>query len=98
MKINMKGRTNRQILDSPSPQQGVPELISGLTGLCVYVFPRIIDGAIIYSIYYIFFSHKKRAIIRGRLFDYFNQILLTGIRLLNISFYYLIESKYDHIK
>ena len=64
MKINMKGRTNRQILDSPSPQQGVPELISGLTGLCVYVFPRIIDGAIIYSIYYIFFRIK-----RGRLFE-----------------------------
>ena len=95
----MKGRTNRKIPDSPSPQQGVPELISGLTGLCVYVFPRITDGAMIYSIYYFFFFRIKRgAIIRGRLFDYFNQILLTGIRLLNISFYYLIESKYDHIK
>ena len=49
-----------------------------------------------HPVYTLFFRIK-----RGQLFetgDYFNQILLTGIRLLNISFYYLIESKYDHIK
>ena len=65
--------------------------------MCVCISSNNRRGDYIQYILY-FFSHKKGAIIRGRLFDYFNQILLTGIRLLNISFYYLIESKYDHIK
>ena len=34
---NMKGIFSRQISDSP-PAQGAPELISGLTRLCVYLF------------------------------------------------------------
>ena len=59
------------------------------------VFPRIIAGAIIP------FSHQRgviilvKALIRGRqLF----QILLTGIRELNIFFHYPVKSKSYHNK
>ena len=34
----LKWITSRQIRDSPPPQQGASDPISGLTGLCVYLF------------------------------------------------------------
>ena len=43
---NMKGIFSRQISDSP-PAQGAPELISGLTRLCVYLFLSIFLSSII---------------------------------------------------
>ena len=43
---NMKGIFSRQISDSP-PAQGAPELISGLTRLCVYLFLPIFLSSII---------------------------------------------------
>ena len=43
---NMKGIFSRQILDSP-PAQGAPELISGLTRLCVCLFLPIFLSSII---------------------------------------------------
>ena len=53
------------------------------------VFPRIIaEGDY-------FLSHPNWTIIRGR---WLFQMLLTGIRALNILFYYPITSKNDHIK
>ena len=43
---NMKGIFSRQISDSPTPQRA-PELISGLTRLCVYLFLPIFLASII---------------------------------------------------
>lgn len=46
---NMKGIFSRQISDSP-PAQGAPELISGLTRLCVYLFlPSFLSSIILKS-------------------------------------------------
>ena len=36
--LNMKWIISRQMPDSPPPQQGASDFISGLTGLCVYLF------------------------------------------------------------
>ena len=36
--LNMKWIISRQIPDSPPPQQGASDFISGLTGSCVYLF------------------------------------------------------------
>ena len=43
---NMKGIFSSQISDSPPPE-GAPELISGLTRLCVYLFLPIFLSSII---------------------------------------------------
>ena len=43
---NMKGIFSSQISDSPPPE-GAPELISGLTRLCVYLFLSIFLSSII---------------------------------------------------
>ena len=38
----MKWIIGRQLPDSPPPQQGASDPISGLTGLCVYLFHPVI--------------------------------------------------------
>ena len=43
----MKWIIGRRLLDSPPPQQGASDPISGLTGLCVYLFyPHIFPSQI----------------------------------------------------